>query len=76
VVDVGGARRNPEFPDQLMADVLLIKRFEPLGRQTQVFDCAGFRRADPPAADATGGWTLDWVDVGADDPLLRAACGT
>ncbi len=69
-VDVGGARRNADLPDQVMADVLLFSRFEEAVMLPQVFDCAATRRAD-----AAVGPSLEWVDVDPDDPLLNAACG-
>ena len=73
-VQMASAKRNPEFPDQVMADVLLLARFEDTAYRKQVFDCAARRRADVPLDGADGGWNPDWADVAEDDPLLRAAC--
>lgn len=78
-VDRAAARRNPALPGLMLADVLLFARFEPARRVPHVFDCAGGRRAEVTAATAFGddGGPVDpgWVDAGADDPLIAAACG-
>ncbi len=74
-IDMGAARRNPGFPDQIMAEVLLVSRFDDTASRMQVFDCEGRRRADAPEGDAAADWSPDWVEVGDDDPLLMAACG-
>jgi hypothetical protein len=71
-IDLGGARRNPEFPDQVMAEVLLLSRFDDTASRMQVFDCAEHKRADAPQGEGA----LDWVEVDTDDPLLRTACGS
>jgi hypothetical protein len=77
-VDRAGARRNPELPDLMLADVLLFARFEPLRRLPHLFDCAGGRRAEvtPETSFAEDGAPVDpgWIDAGTDDPLVAAAC--
>ena len=73
-VDLRQARRNPEFPDQVMAEVLLVSRFDDTATRMQVFDCGDARRADAPTAEFDAGWNPEWVDVADDDPLLLAAC--
>jgi len=75
VVDMARAKRNPAMPDLVMAEVLLITRFEDTASVMQLFDCAGSRRADAPAGDLTPDWTPDWHEPDAEDPLLRVACG-
>jgi hypothetical protein len=61
-----------------MAEVLLVQRWTPTQRIPVAFDCANGRRADllegvslSPDGVLTGG---DWMNVGMDDELQRAAC--
>lgn len=77
-VDVGGARRHSGAPGQMIAQVYLFERHTPPASLPVLFDCAGARRAalaDGARFAETGAVTgVDWSEVGADDPLLSAAC--
>ena len=78
-LDTAAVRTHPGHPRLRLLDVLLLERFHPTRRVTQLVDCAGGRRADIGAGDALGpdGLPPDalWRDVGADDPIVRGACG-
>ncbi|WP_075214863.1 hypothetical protein [Mongoliimonas terrestris] len=78
VIDRASARRNPDVPDLVLVDLLLVTRFQPTLKAPQFFDCAGNRRADAHegvrfAADGTP-QGVDWEALPADDPMLAAAC--
>ncbi len=77
-VDLTGAVRSVSDPSMLVASAVVIERWTATQRVPMAFDCAGFRRADLFEGATIGeGGTLvgaDWLDVGADDPLVRAAC--
>jgi hypothetical protein len=78
VVDRTSLKRNPAIADLVIADVLLVTRFQPTVRVTQVFDCAGDRRGDIHAGvtfDAGGRPSgVDWVPLPSGHPMLAAAC--
>lgn len=61
-----------------VASVILIERLEPPQSVLQLFDCAGARRALLAGPGEGGPLALPddppWVEAGADDPLIRAAC--
>jgi len=72
------SRTHPDHPGQVMTQVVLVARWQPMQAVTVVFDCAGHRRAD--LAD---GVTLNadgslegatWLPIEADDASLRVAC--
>jgi hypothetical protein len=68
-------QRNEADPDVVRAEVYLVARWNPTFTTLQVFDCETGRRADAADAGPDGLPTPGaWVDVGRDDPLLRAAC--
>jgi len=78
LVDHRFTRRNDAFPDMVLTAVVLMGRWEP-GRQVPVmFDCRAMRRADMredvvfTEEGAVEG--ADWLQLSAEDPLLRAAC--
>jgi hypothetical protein len=71
-------RRNEAFPELLITAVVMMGRWDP-GRQIPVvFDCARGLRAELSAdVVITEDGTLegaDWLQLAADDPMLRAAC--
>jgi len=77
-LDGVGMVKSPGNPDFRMAEVLLVQRWTPTQRIPVAFDCANGRRADllegvSLSLDGvlTGG---DWMNVGMDDELQRAAC--
>lgn len=78
VVDRTSIKRNPQVPDLVMANVILVTRFHPSVLIVQVFDCAQRRRADihDRVTFDTGGRPqgLSWEELSADDPALEAAC--
>lgn len=77
-VDLGSARRHPDHPGLVIADLYLLERFTPTRVAPQMIDCAAAARADlPPDAtfDADGRPVgLGWVDLPSDHPLLAAVC--
>jgi len=77
-VDVETARRNPNQPGRVMAEVFLFARFMPTVTVPQLVDCKTSRRADLADGVKFGksGEVLDpgWTEAGADDPLLVALC--
>ncbi|MCC5977664.1 MAG: hypothetical protein JJU21_06365 [Salinarimonas sp.] len=80
VVDHRFTRRNEAHPDHVLTGVVMLGRFEP-GRQIPVvFDCAEGRRAELDAqvsfSDDGALEGADWRPLAADDPILRAACGS
>jgi hypothetical protein len=78
VVDRTSLKRNPKIDEFVIGDVLLVTRFQPTVRVTQVFDCSGNRRGDVHADvtfDASGRpMGVDWVTLPADNPMMVAAC--
>lgn len=78
-VDVSGARRHPQQPDQVMVDVVLSARWRTSIVVKTVFDCANARRVDligeaVTIADDGAIAGADWVGLSADDPVLVAVC--
>ncbi len=78
-VDLASAQRHPNFPDQVMVDLILAARWQSPARVKVVFDCAAHRRADLMGKDVSiadnGEITgATWVDIPADDKTLEAAC--
>jgi hypothetical protein len=78
VVDRTSLRRNPAVQDLVIGDVLLVTRFQPTVRVTQVFDCVGSRRGDihPGVSFESGGRPVgvDWVTLPGGDLMLATAC--
>lgn len=71
-------RRHPEAPGQVMTRVILAGRWEPTRQLGVVYDCNAHRRADLlDGVELDEGGRLgnaDWVDLPADDAVLRTAC--
>lgn len=78
VLDRTSVKRNPDVPGLVIADLILVTRFQPTVKITQIFDCAGHRRGEAGPAvtfDANGmPENVPWTDVPADDAMLTAAC--
>lgn len=77
-VDHRFERRNPNLPEHVLTQVLLIGRWTPSRQFGVVLDCTGGRRADliDQVVFADDG-NLDgarWLQLAPDDPLLQAAC--
>jgi len=73
-LDRAGVRRNPETPGVALVDVYLFERWQPTARRPQLVDCANGSRADVSDAALEDPAAAAWRDMGADDPLIRAAC--
>ena len=77
-VDHRFERRHADAPAQVMTRVILAARWEPLRQYGAVFDCASHRRADlldEVKLDADGRLeNARWLQLAADDPVLREAC--
>jgi len=73
-----GMVKSPGNDNFRLAEVMLVQRWTPTRRVPVAFDCAGGRRADmiegvelAPDGTLTGG---EWMNVGQEDELQRAAC--
>lgn len=70
---------DPEHPDIVRAEVILMQRYHDSRYVLQFFDCARGARADlpndDPEFDAEGRPIgAEWFDLPPDHPLLQAAC--
>ena len=78
VVDHRFERRNPEHPELVITQLVLLGRWEPGRPVPVVFDCAGGRRADlrddVVIGDDGSIEGASWLRMAPDDPLLRAVC--
>ena len=72
-------RRHAGAPAQVLTRVILAGRWEPTHQYGAVFDCAMHRRADlldQVELQEDGGLKdARWIQLSADDPVLRTACG-
>lgn len=72
-------RRHPDRPGQVLTRVILAGRWEPTRQYGVVYDCMAHRRADlldQVELDAGGQLkNADWVQLPADDRVMRTACG-
>ena len=72
-------RRHPGMPGQVLTRVILAGRWEPTRQLGAVFDCHAGRRADLlDQVELDEGGQLrnaNWVQLPADDAVLRKACG-
>ena len=78
-VDRSTLQTHEGAPGHRMVDIYAFRRWTAPQKMGVVFDCPGGRSAPVGsaatfAADGTIGG-LVWDDVGADDPVLRTACG-
>lgn len=78
LVDTAGMRRNPGFPDQVMLDLLLVRRFNPVVQVRQLVDCKSGQRADMAGEirfdDQGAPLDLQWESLPSDHRLLQIAC--
>ena len=78
VVDHGSVQRNPDAPDVVLVDVILLQRLSPVFVTTMFIDCAQGRRHIFSEEIELGGDGLpvdgDWTALDADDPLLVLTC--
>ena len=78
-VDTRTAQRHPDFPDQVIVDLLLAARWQPGTLVKVAFDCAAHKRADlvgggvsiAESGELTG---ASWRALEPDDAVLNAAC--
>ncbi|MEM6439176.1 MAG: hypothetical protein AAF763_05695 [Pseudomonadota bacterium] len=77
-IDAGAARRNPDVPHMVIANVILMQRFAPTVVAPVLVDCAGGRRADIAdgvAFDEDGAPRVDrWRRMDEGEPLRAALC--
>jgi len=78
LVDLASIRRNQDFSDFVIVDLLLMQRFNPVAKVRQLVDCRNGKRADLTAApefDAQGlPLNLDWKELSDTNRLLEYAC--
>lgn len=71
-------RRHADAPGQVLTRVILAGRWEPTRQYGAVFDCSAHRRADlldqVTLEDGGGLENADWLQLSADDPVLRSVC--
>jgi hypothetical protein len=71
-------RRNANLPGMVMADLLLVARYEPVRTATQMIDCAGARRADVTNSTRFGDdgmpENVAWIELEPAHPILQAVC--
>lgn len=72
-------RRHASRPGQVLTRVILAGRWEPTRQFGAVYDCSANRRADlldqVELADSGELKNAKWVQLSADDAVLRAVCG-
>ncbi|MBJ6979111.1 hypothetical protein [Luteimonas sp. MC1895] len=72
-------RHHADAPGQVLTRVILAGRWEPMRQYGVVFDCTAHRRADlldQVELGTDGGLeNANWLQLSADDPVLRNACG-
>ncbi|MBD7987290.1 hypothetical protein H9645_04540 [Luteimonas sp. Sa2BVA3] len=72
-------RRHADMPGQVLTRVILAGRWEPTRQYGVVYDCTAHRRADlldQVQLDEAGRLrNASWIQLAADDPVLRNACG-
>ena len=77
-VDTLNIRSNPEVPEQVMTEVLVMGRWSGASLFPILLDCSGGRSAalaDGVEFDERGAVKdPEWRTVGAEDPVLRTAC--
>ncbi|MEM1313092.1 MAG: hypothetical protein AAGI51_00950 [Pseudomonadota bacterium] len=77
-VDAAAARRNPDVPSMVMANVILMQRFAPTIVAPVLVDCAEGRRADIADGvefDDDGAPLVEaWRPMAEEEPLRAALC--
>jgi hypothetical protein len=78
-VDTGTMQTNDAVKGQRIVEVYAFGRWAPTRKIDVAVDCTGGRRADlTPGISFGPDGTIEganWRDVGADDPIVRTACG-
>lgn len=77
-IDLANTRTHSERPGEVMTQVVLIARWQPIRAVSVVYDCTAHRRADildGVVMNADGTLTgAEWQPVAADDAVMTAAC--
>lgn len=77
-VDVSQTRVHENQPDQVLTQLVLIGKWEPVRAVNVLFDCAAPARVDlAQSAQMAPDGSIDgveWLPLNADDPVLRTAC--
>lgn len=77
-LDEAGIRENDAAPGMRLLNIYVFTRWQPALEIPAIVDCAEGRRADlidGVEFDADGlPVNAEWIDVGADDTILAAAC--
>lgn len=78
LIDKASIRRNDALPDHVMTELLLMQRFSPVVRVSQLIDCNGERRTDVTSDaifDDDGlPSNAQWEELDEEHPLLRVLC--
>jgi hypothetical protein len=78
-VDVGTARRHPNQPGKVLADLLFFGRWQQVQRLAVMYDCQNNEQTLVPEEvnfDDDGALIgAQWGPIPADDPTLKLACG-
>ncbi len=79
-VDVSRTRRNEKLPNFVLAEILLVHRFDPTAVALQMFDCKTARRTDVVESKGFGedGMPVgaDWMPVERESALFRTLCAS
>lgn len=77
-IDANSIKVNPAFPDYAIGEVILVERYVPTAKITQIADCKGSRTADLTATTQFGEDGLPigvtWIDREAGNPILATLC--
>ena len=78
LIDLSKHKRNEKYPDIILTELLLIKRFEQTARVAQLFNCKEYSRADLKSpsqlSDENFMQQVKWQTLNKDDNLLRKVC--
>lgn len=77
-LDISQTRVHPDRPDQVLTQIVLLGRWQPVRAVTAVFDCAQNARADlTQSARLNDDGSIegaDWRPLEAENSVLRTAC--
>ena len=73
---VAGHRTHPDWPDLVLTELFMMRRWYPTRPVPQMIDCPGGRRADVEEGALAAGdpAALAWFPLARDHPLWRAVC--
>ena len=79
-VDTSQTKRNEKLPDHVLAEILLVHRYDPTAVAYQMFDCKAARRTDVDQSKGFGADGLpvgaNWMPVERDSGLFRTLCAS